>query len=353
MAEPPPRSCGEAARAGPGLPAAPPRPAGGSGRERPAGGAPPEAAAGSESGSGEKKADPEQVPEPPGTPGGSERSVGARGTAGAAVRRRSREDPSPGKSPRRPSPWKSSAGKNQASRSFNVSPGRVGPSPQAKRRSWRRSSLKGTKRRKSLPPVHRDVTELSRSISLELPEDERLAELLLASFQFTAQELERVLKQNDGFNPEVFHANALEESIAQIKEHMARFTAECRSWDQLLQRYQESAEEMSRQLAGCQRDPGTAELPALLQSSQAAVLGSKPDYQRVLEEQGEVFSCMELVLDELQQALKVLETFSEDSQQYLRCLSRQLASRTFRQLENSPVRKLIAGPPRRTLPPEG
>ena len=29
---------------------------------------------------------------------------------------------------------------------------------QTKRRSWRRSSLKGSKRRKSLPPFHEDVT---------------------------------------------------------------------------------------------------------------------------------------------------------------------------------------------------
>lgn len=90
-----------------------------------------------------------------------------------------------------------------------------------------------------------------------------------------------------------------------------------------------------------------------------------------------------LQLDELQRAVKLLQVFSEDSQRFLQSLSEQLgerqplgvgpgasgwlvnggvngdffplltARRTFRQLENSPVRKLIAAPPREEPPPEG
>ncbi|NXE28558.1 DSN1 protein, partial [Ardeotis kori] len=260
--------------------------------------------------------------------------------------------------------------------------------PQGKRRSWCRSSLKGTKRRKSLPPVHQDVTELSKSISQDLPETDRLSTLLLSSFQFSAQKLEHVLKQTDSFSPEAFQARvcsvsedlkryvqklardgtlrscvedpkgvsldaALDESVAQVKEHIARFAAECRAWDRLLLRHQESAEEMSRQLAG-RRGKGAQAAPLPhLQTSQAQVLGTKPDYQKILDDQGEVLSCVELVLNELQQAAKLLQAFGEDSQQYLRRLSEQLATRTFRQLENSPVRRLIAAPRRRMPPPEG
>ncbi|KFZ52163.1 Kinetochore-associated protein DSN1, partial [Antrostomus carolinensis] len=202
---------------------------------------------------------------------------------------------------------------------------------QAKRRSWCRSSLKGTKRRKSLPPVHQDVTELSKLISLDLPEIERLSILLLSSFQFSAQKLEDILKQNDGFSPEAFRANvhsvsedlkrymqklkrdgtlkscvedpqgilldsALDESVAQVKEYITRFTAECRSWDQLLLHHQESAEEMSRQLEECKRNGGEAEPLSYLQTSQAKVLGTKPNYQKILDDQGQVLSCMELVV---------------------------------------------------------
>ncbi|NXT43864.1 DSN1 protein, partial [Pelecanoides urinatrix] len=257
--------------------------------------------------------------------------------------------------------------------------------PQAKRRSWCRSSLKGTKRRKSLPPVHQDVTELSKAISLDLPEIDRLSMLLLSSFQFSAQKLEHVLKQTDGFSPEAFKANArsvsedLKRYMQKLKRDgtlksclfflraraavqpdgtlraplpLRRFAAECQSWDRLLLRYQESAEEMSRRLEEGRGKAGRAEPAPHLQTSQADVFSTKPNYQQILDDQGEVLSCVELVLDELQQAVKLLQAFSEDSRQYLRRLSEQLATRTFRQLENSPVRKLIAAPPRKTPPPD-
>ncbi|XP_042658756.1 kinetochore-associated protein DSN1 homolog [Tyto alba] len=293
-----------------------------------------------------------------------------------------------GHSPKKLSPCRSSPRKDHASSSFNLSPRLLVRTPQAKRRSWCRSSLKGKKHRKSLPPVHQDVTELSKSISLDLPETDRLSMLLLSSFQFSAQKLERVLKQTEGFSPEAFKANvhslsedlerymqklkrdgtlkccvedpngvlqdsALEESVAQIKDYIARFTAECQAWDQLLLHHQERAEEMARRLEEGRSKGGQAEPPTYLQTSQARVLSTKPNYQQILDEQGPVLRCLELVLDELQQTLKLLQAFSEDSGQYLRRLSRQLASRTFQQLENSPARKLLAAPLRKLPPPEG
>uniref|UniRef100_A0A8V0XFF5 DSN1 homolog, MIS12 kinetochore complex component n=1 Tax=Gallus gallus TaxID=9031 RepID=A0A8V0XFF5_CHICK len=233
---------------------------------------------------------------------------------------------------------------------------------QTKRRSWRRSSLKGSKRRKSLPPFHEDVTALSQAISLDLPETDRLSMLLLSSFQFSAQKLEHVLEQTEGFSPEAFKASVnsasedlkryieklkldgtlrsciekaegdssdsvSDESVCKAKECIARFSAECQAWDELLQRYQKDAEETSRQLEECRSKEGRAEPPNYLQTSQAE-------------------------LDELQQAAKLLRAFSEDSRQHLRGLSELLAARTFRQLEHSPVRKLIAAPGRKA-PPEG
>ncbi|NXH13546.1 DSN1 protein, partial [Bucco capensis] len=253
---------------------------------------------------------------------------------------------------------------------------------QAKRRSWRRSSLKGSKHRKSLPRVHQDVTELSKSISLELPETDRLSLLLSSSFQFCAQKLEHILQQSDGFSPQAFNAHvhsvseelqrhlqklkqdgtlqscvedpkgvvldpALEASVAEVKEYITKFTSECQAWDQLLHSYQESAEERSRQLEECKKSREEAEAGDYLQTSQQEILSSKPNYQKVLDEQGEVLSCMELVLNELQQAVKLLQAFSEDSRLFLQRLSEQLASRTFRQLENSPARRLLSAPQRK------
>ncbi|XP_067170804.1 kinetochore-associated protein DSN1 homolog [Apteryx mantelli] len=308
------------------------------------------------------------------------------------MRKRSYRSPSPkksplGPSPERISPCKSSPRKDHTLSSFNLSPRPLIISPQARRRSWRRSSLKGTKRRKSLPPFHQDVTELSKSISLDLQETDRLSMLLLSSFQFSAQKLEYVLKQTDGFSPEAFKANvnsvseelkryvqklkldgtlkncveepkgilldsALDESLAQIKEYIARFTTECQSWDQLLLGYQKSAEEMSRQLEECKTNQGYTEPQNCLGTSQAKVLSSKPNYQNILDDQGEVFACMELVLDELQQAVKLLQAFAADGTQHLRGLSEKLAARTFRRLESSPARRLL-GAAQRTTPADG
>ncbi|XP_035744563.1 kinetochore-associated protein DSN1 homolog [Egretta garzetta] len=234
---------------------------------------------------GEKKADPEQFLKPPDVTVIC-KNLSPCETTEADTRKRSHGSPSLrksplGLSPKRLSPWRSSPRKDHAWSSFNLSPRLLITTPQAKRSSWCRSSLKGTKRKKSLPPVHQDVTELSKSISLDLPETDRLSMLLLSSFQFSAQKLEHLLKQTDGFSPEAFKANAsslsedlkhymqklkrdgtltscvedpkgisldsaLDESVAQIKEYMARFTAECQAWDQLLLRYRESAEEISR-----------------------------------------------------------------------------------------------------------
>ncbi|XP_061871694.1 kinetochore-associated protein DSN1 homolog [Colius striatus] len=367
--------------------AASPSPCGGSEEGSP-GSAPPAAhGAGSDPGPEEKKADPEHFLKPP-----SGTAVGKKGPSPCetrvATRRRSHGSPSPRKSPLSPrlkrlSPWRDNPRRDQASSSFHLTPRLLVAAPQAKRRSWCRSSLKGTKRRRSLPPLHQDVTELSKSISLDLPETDRLSVLLLSSFQFSAQKLEQVLKQTEGFSPEAFSAHAqalaadlnrlvqkmrrdgtlqgcvekpqgvvldsaLDESVAQVKEHMARFTAECESWDQLLLRFQQSAEATARQLEHSRKSPGQAEPPDYLHTSQAQVLGSKPNYQQILDEQGEVLSCVELAVDELQQAVRLLRAFGEDGRQRLRCLSEQLASRTFGRLEASPARKLLAagpGPP--------
>ncbi|XP_051627801.1 kinetochore-associated protein DSN1 homolog [Manacus candei] len=370
MAEPP-----EAA-AGPGL-AAPPSPwaPGGPDGERCPGGARPEpggAAADPEPGA--KKAGAEPFLKPPAGPK-------HRGTPGASARKRPLGTPGLRLSPLRSSPRKKgrSPEQEQSLNSFSLSP--LVATPQGKRRSWRRSSLKGSKRRKSLPPVHQDITELSKSISLDLPESERLSMLILSCFQFTAQKLEQVLRQRKGFSPEAFAAkvqalsaelerlvqrlnqdgtlrdcvedpegnpldSALDEPVAQVKQHMARFSAERQAWDQLLQQHQDRAQEAARLLETLRANPA-GPAPAL-PSSQSAVLGSKPDYSHLLRDQGPVLRSVELALDELCQAGTLLTAFSEESRRCLRGLSERLGSRTFRQLENSPLCRLLAAPP-----PEG
>ncbi|XP_062487056.1 kinetochore-associated protein DSN1 homolog [Pezoporus occidentalis] len=342
---------GSEGKEAPGSGPAPPLPSAGSEEEERFPGGAGAAAAGvvSAPDSGEKEGDPERCLKQPDA--AVSKSVRSPETAGAVRRRSSQRNPGVRNNPLSPNPWC-------------------------------RSSLKN-KGRKSLPPVHQDVTELSKAISLDLPEEDRLSELLFSSFQFAAQKLERSLKHKDGFNPEAFRSNAqaagedlkcllqqlkqdgtlrrcvqepervsqdlaVEESVAEMKEHMARLTAESHAWDELLLRHQESAEEAARRLE--ERRDNSVPVD-YLHTSQAEVLRSKPNYQQILAEQREALTSMELVFDGLQQTGRLLQTFTEESEQYLQRLSRQLAARTFGHLEQSPVRKLIAGPPRRQRPP--
>ncbi|XP_077048326.1 kinetochore-associated protein DSN1 homolog isoform X1 [Agelaius phoeniceus] len=169
----------------------------------------------------------------------------------------------------------------QEPHSLRLSPVPAASSPQRRRRSWRRSSLQGRRcRRRSLPPVHREVTDLSQSISLELPEVQRLSLLLLSSFQFCARQLQQDLRGSPGFDPELFSAQALKGSeqlqrllqrllqdgtlrnclepapgdcldpalegpVGQVKLLMASLSGELQAWDRLLQQHRERSQETS------------------------------------------------------------------------------------------------------------
>ncbi|MEE6505950.1 hypothetical protein FKM82_007411 [Ascaphus truei] len=222
-------------------------------------------------------------------------------------------------------------------------------------------------------------SELSEAINLELPESDRLLHLLQSCFQFSAQKLEDSLKHTDGFNsqsfrekvplvtkelqrfterlsrdgtlqkctkePTSFPSNpAMEASKAQMREYIAKFSNECQSWDQLLLDYKGKAEEMSRQMEQTELTEAPAASVSHLGTSQDAVLHSKPDYNRILNEQGAVFDCMEIVLDELQESIQLLNSFLENTTQSLQKMSTRLQVRSFKQLEDSPVRKFLRIP---------
>uniref|UniRef100_A0A8C3DMT7 DSN1 component of MIS12 kinetochore complex n=1 Tax=Corvus moneduloides TaxID=1196302 RepID=A0A8C3DMT7_CORMO len=290
--------------------------------------------------SAEKAADAEPFPKPP---------ANKKGTPGSSSRKK-----------RAPS----SPRKEQPLSSFSLSP--IVATPQGKRRSWRRSSLKGRRsRRKSLPPVHHEVTELSQSISLELPEIQRLSSLLLSSFQFSARKLQQILEESEGFDPEAFAAKvrvgseefqrllqrllqdgtlgsclelppgdpldpALEGNVAQVKQLMASFSRELQAWELLLQRHRRRSQEASRDLellraGSLPQPPPAAPSPQILQ-----ILRSKPDYGQILAQQGPLLKSLRLLVEEVQQAAKLVMGFGEESSGFLRGLSEQLGERESR-----------------------
>ncbi|XP_013910352.1 PREDICTED: kinetochore-associated protein DSN1 homolog [Thamnophis sirtalis] len=217
---------------------------------------------------------------------------------------------------------------HHASTSFNVSLGQL-PSPKVARRSIRRSM----NRRKSLPPFHDDILELSKAISLDLPEVERMAALLLSSFQYSAQKLEQSLGHMEGFDLETFQQNvsslseelrlhtkklildgmvqkcfddpkcglsdpAFNKLVITLKDTIVKFSAENQAWDELLLSYQKKMEEISRQLESCELKQAPEESFSYLGTSQAHVLQAKPDYQKILDCQAEVFYCLEGVVSD-------------------------------------------------------
>ncbi|XP_039083111.1 kinetochore-associated protein DSN1 homolog isoform X1 [Hyaena hyaena] len=263
------------------------------------------------------------------------------------------------------------------SRSLHLSPQEQSPDHQDKSQSWRRASMKEMNRRKSLPPFHQGITELSRSISVNLTESKRLGALLLSSFQFSVQKLEPFLKDTEGFSLENFRAKAsslseelkhfaeslesngtlqkcfedsqgkasdlsLETSVAEMKEYITKFSLERQSWEQLLQQYQKEAEEtISRESAETKVTKVEVEPITYLGSSQSEILHTKPDYQKIVQNQNKVFDYMELMMDELQGSVKQLQAFMDESTQCLQKVSVQLGKRSTQQLDPSPARKLL------------
>ncbi|XP_045836326.1 kinetochore-associated protein DSN1 homolog isoform X2 [Meles meles] len=238
------------------------------------------------------------------------------------------------------------------SRSLHLSPQEQSPDRQDKSQSWRRASMKEMSRRKSLPAFHQGITELSRSISGNLTESKRLVALLLSSFQFSVQKLEPFLKDTEGFSLESFRAKA--SSLSEELKHFAESLESNGTLQKCFEDSERKASDLSLETSVAEMKEyitkGSAESkvtevevePAIyLGSSQSEVLNTKPDYQKILQNQNKVFDYMELVMDELQGSMKQLHAFMDESTQCLQKVSVQLGKRSTQQLDPSPARKLL------------
>nr|XP_015313517.1 PREDICTED: kinetochore-associated protein DSN1 homolog isoform X4 [Macaca fascicularis] len=214
------------------------------------------------------------------------------------------------------------------SKSLHLSPQERSASSQDRRQSWRRSSMKETNRRKSLHPIHQGIT--ASSLSEELKH--------FADGLETDGTLQKCFEHSNGKASDF----SLEASVAEMKEYITKFSLERQIWDQLLVHYQQAAEEiLSRGSAEAKITEVKVEPMTYRGSSQNEVLNTKPDYQKILQNQSKVFDCMELVMDELQGSVKQLQAFMEESTQCFQKVSVQLGKRSLQQLDPSPARKLL------------
>ncbi|XP_069828805.1 kinetochore-associated protein DSN1 homolog [Dendropsophus ebraccatus] len=267
-----------------------------------------------------------------------------------------------------------SPAKRQKNSPNNLSFKETSPSPRQRRKSLRRSV--GKKQRRTLPPIYHNAAALSEAISLELPESDRLSELLQSCFESSLRNLENSLSHSDGFSAESFNVatalvkekfNRLIERLSrdgtlikctekltsaiqseefevvqkEINDNISNFTTESSRWDELLQEYQEKADVLSRQLEENKANPNPPSSVHDLPSSQKQVLQSKPDYGAILHQQGAVFDCMEIVLDNIQQSVSFVNSFLNDTTSHVQQLSTQLKSQSFKPMEDSPVRTFL------------
>nr|XP_031363683.1 uncharacterized protein LOC110479078 [Lonchura striata domestica] len=132
---------------------------------------------------------------------------------------------------------------------------------------------------------------------------------------------------------------------------MASLSGELQAWDRLLQQHLQHSQEASRNLEQLRAGNPPWAPPAIPKNSQ--ILASKPDYGAILAQQGPALPALQLLVDDAQQAGKMVLEFHEESRSFLRGLSEQLASRAFRRLQGSPARKLLQRRPQKVLPEKG
>ncbi|GCB60029.1 hypothetical protein scyTo_0012661 [Scyliorhinus torazame] len=253
------------------------------------------------------------------------------------------------------------------------------PNKQAKKsllsQSWRRSSLKGGKGRKSLPPIHQDSTEICEGIRMDLPEDERLALLLQACLEYTLQKLQRTLETREDFSLEAFqtHVSGISNDVKrvvetmkidgtlkkctekpddvlpapeteimmkQLKDDIARLNAECKAWDRLLDVYQQNINAAS-DLGKVAVAGETLEPVMMMENSQIDVIKTKPDYRCYFDEDVTILQNMECIMDQLQLTMNLITRDRQEWDSSLQSISEELASRTFKGLEECPLQKFL------------
>uniref|UniRef100_A0A9J8AD85 DSN1 component of MIS12 kinetochore complex n=1 Tax=Cyprinus carpio carpio TaxID=630221 RepID=A0A9J8AD85_CYPCA len=245
------------------------------------------------------------------------------------------------------------------------------PNPRSRRKSWRRSS----RGRRSLPAFSCSSQPLCETVSLSLPDNERLEMLIKAAMQRTVKRARSSLYTVPGVDTETLQTqveslheewDSLAKDIrretqnslptvesdpvvnmtaARIQEDINRLQAESMSWESLLNKHRSKAEELDKCVERGEEKGLPLDPSCFAKSSQSRLILNKPDYKAVLMGQQKLLRNMELVMDSQCCIMRELLSFREKSQLLLKETSARLAARAgFHNLPSSPVRQLIKGP---------
>ncbi|XP_051742099.1 kinetochore-associated protein DSN1 homolog [Ctenopharyngodon idella] len=243
--------------------------------------------------------------------------------------------------------------------------------PRSRRKSWRRSS----RGRRSLPALPGSSQPLCETISLSLPDNERLEMLIKAAMQRTVKRVKNSLYTVPGVDTETLQTQVeslheewdsmaqdisretqnslptaesdpvVNTATARIQEDINRLQAESMSWESLLKKHRTKADELDKCVERGEEKGVPLDPSCFAKSSQSRLVLNKPDYKAVLMGQQKLLRNMELVMDSHCCIMRELLSFHEKSQLLLKETSTRLASRAgFQNLPSSPVRQLIKGP---------
>ncbi|XP_059414709.1 kinetochore-associated protein DSN1 homolog isoform X2 [Carassius carassius] len=244
-------------------------------------------------------------------------------------------------------------------------------SPRSRRKSWRRSS----RGRRSLPALSSSSQPLCETISLSLPDNERLEMLIKAAMQRTVKRAKNSLNTVPGVDAETLQAQVeslyeewdslakdirgetqnslpavesdpvVNETTARIQEDINRLQAESMSWESLLNKHRSKADDLDKCVEWGEEKGVPLDPSCFVKSSQSQLILNKPDYKAVLMGQQKLLRKMELVMDSQCCIMRELLSFHEKSQLLLKETSTRLASRAgFQNFPSSPVRQLLKGP---------
>ncbi|XP_061568795.1 kinetochore-associated protein DSN1 homolog [Cololabis saira] len=244
-------------------------------------------------------------------------------------------------------------------------------SPPAQRKSWRRATIT----RRSLPSLPNPYQALCKSISPSLSQQERLEKLLEASMKLamerTRDSLQSVPKASlDSFQKQVEHiqtecgclaknirsepprllscsASSSETTVKRAMENVQRainrLQAESESWEALLNKHQSKAEELEGKVERGQKSGISLNSTCIAQSSQYAVIQSKPDYHSLLSRQKPMLHSMAMIMDTQCKMIRELLSIKDKSHLVLKETSGRLAEEAgFQDISSDPLRNLMS-----------
>ncbi|XP_027898997.1 kinetochore-associated protein DSN1 homolog [Xiphophorus couchianus] len=245
--------------------------------------------------------------------------------------------------------------------------------PREQNKSWRRNTIT----RRSLPALPNPYETLCRSISPSLSQQERLEKLLEASMEMvlerTQNSLESFPKASlDSFKKQVENIKmewscltkntsnephnlsssqpncsqrAVQRAMENVQKAISRLKAESESWEALMNKHKEKAEELEKKVKMGQETGIPLNSTLTVQSSQNSVIQSKPNYHNVLCRQRPMMHTMAMIMDTQCKMIQQLLTIKEQSQLLVKKTSVQLAEEAgFQELSSNLLKNLMSAP---------